>query len=57
LALAENYQQGGALKMDRRVCFSKWARMARMTAGYSMLATIRTAPPQWMQVLMSWRQL
>ena len=27
--------------------------MARMAVGSSMLATIRTAPPQWAQVVMS----
>jgi len=29
--------------------FTKWARMARIAVGSSMLATIRSVPPQWTQ--------
>jgi len=45
---------GSALSPARRApCFSKWARMARMAVGSSMLATIRSVPPQWPQAFTS----
>ncbi len=41
---------GRSCAVSSAPCLAKWAMMARIGLGSSMLATIRTAPPQWTQV-------